>query len=232
MPPTDVPDMLLVVAQSGHSRPTRSWILGRLFRDAHSRATADARPRGRIADKSDPSWDALRVYVYKHEEEPRMAHGTPTADKVWYIGFMVIALQTIIAILPWVIDGDWIPFFIACTGNFLALVGASMPQWCAEKWACPKNGGRTVTLTQGNGTRFVMVILGNKHAGLNLEVLATAVDTSHPSLLTRCTSAVLALCWLALLITVAGIEDHTWCKDLHTTNTSNMESWSDLLTQS
>lgn len=212
MPPTDVPDMLLVVANSGHSRPTRSWILGRLFRDAHSRVTADTRARGRTADKSGPWWDALTVCVYEYEQGPQTAHGTPTVDIVWYIGFMVIALQTTIAILPWAINGDWTPLFITSMGNLLALVGASMPQWYAEKWACPKTGGQTVTLTQGNGTRFVMVILGNKHSGLNLEVLATAVDTSHPSLLTRCTFTILALCWLALLITVAGVEDHTWCK--------------------
>ncbi|KAK6844375.1 hypothetical protein PG995_014485 [Apiospora arundinis] len=55
-----------------------------------------------------------------------------------------------------------------------------------------------------------MVILGSKKAGLNLETLATAVDTSHPSLLTRVTSGLLALCWLALLVTVAGVKENTW----------------------
>ncbi|KAK7978735.1 hypothetical protein PG996_004786 [Apiospora saccharicola] len=210
MPATDVPDILLVGAQSGHSRPTRSWVLGRLFRDAHTRATADTRVRGRAADKSDPTWDALRVTVFEFEQEPRIAHGTPEVDMVWYTGFIVIALQTMIAIIPWAINENWTPFLITSVGNLLALLGASMPQWRAEKWACSKKGGSTVVLTQGNGSRFAMVIKGNKGAGLDLEALATAVDTSHPSLTTRITSGILALCWLALLVTVAGVQDHTW----------------------
>ena len=212
MPATDVPDITLVGAQSGHSRPTRSWVLGRLFRDAHHRATAATRTPGRAANKADETWDALRVSVYRFDEEPRVAHGVPKVDLVWCTGFVVIAVQTVLSILPWILHGDWTPFLIAAVGNVLALVGASMPQWRAEKWACPKDGGRTVTLTQGNGSRFAMVILGSKKAGLNLEALATAVDTSHPSILTRATSGVLALCWLALLVTVAGVQEHTWCR--------------------
>ncbi|KAK8005904.1 hypothetical protein PG991_012201 [Apiospora marii] len=211
MPATDVPDILLVGAQSGHSRPTRSWVLGRLFRDAHTRATADSRVRGRAADKSDPTWDALRVSVFEFEQEPRIPHGTPKVDMVWYTGFVVIAIQTMIAIIPWALSDHWTPFLITSAGNLLALLGASLPQWRAEKWACSKKGGSTVVLTQGNGSRFAMVIKGNKGAGLDLEALATAVDTSRPSLTTRVTSGVLALCWLALLVTVAGVEDQTWC---------------------
>ncbi|KAK8024924.1 hypothetical protein PG990_002747 [Apiospora arundinis] len=205
MPATDVPDITLVGTQSGHSRPTRSWVLGRLFRDAHIRATADTRVWGRAADKADESWDALRVSVFKFDETPRTAHGVPKIDLVWCSGFAVIALQTIVSILPWILHGDWTPFLIASTGNLLSLVGASMPHGLV-----PRMGGPTVTLTQGNGSRFAMVILGSKKAGLNLETLATAVDTSHPSLLTRVTSGLLALCWLALLVTVAGVEENTW----------------------
>ncbi|KAK8092212.1 uncharacterized protein PG998_015044 [Apiospora kogelbergensis] len=183
MPSTDVPDITLVGAQSGHSRPTRSWVLGRLFRDAHHRATAATRTPGRAADKADETWDALRVSVYRFDEEPRVAHGVPKIDLVWCTGFVVIAVQTVLSILPWILHGDWTPFLIAAVGNVLAL---------------------------GNGSRFAMVILGSKKAGLNLEALATAVDTSHPSILTRATSGVLALCWLALLVTVAGVQEHTW----------------------
>lgn len=61
---------------------------------------------------------------------------------------------------------------VTVIGNFLALVGSSLPQWNTEKWSCPKEGGATVTITQGNGSRNAITILGKPKIGLDLEILA------------------------------------------------------------
>lgn len=198
-------------------------MLGRLLRDAQARVHAEVqrekacaplqgdKTRSSSVDKSHPSWDALRVNVYEFDDHPPVPHGHPTLDRVWYSGFAVIAAQLAIALIPWMIDRDWVPSLVTSTGNILALLGASLPQWKAEKWACPDNGSPTITLTQGNGSRFAMLILGRKGVGLNFEILATAGDTLRPSPSTRVLSGVLALAWIMLLVTVAGLQQNTWC---------------------
>jgi len=68
-----------------------------------------------------------------------------------------------------------------------------------------------VVLTRGNGSQHAIVILGDGK-GLDFEDLAagqTNVDVSA-SWFTRVAVVVLALFWILLLITAAGIKQNTW----------------------
>jgi hypothetical protein len=122
-------------------------------------------------------------------------------------------IQLAIAMLPWVLNANWGIFLVTAAGNILALVGSSLPQWRAEKWACPKTGGGTVIITQGNGSRHAVVILGRwrENIGLDLEVRGRDMRAVRASRVTRVASAVLALFWIVLLIAVAGLRENTWC---------------------
>jgi hypothetical protein len=97
-------------------------------------------------------------------------------------------------------------------GDLLAIVEGSLPKWKREKWACPKKGGATVTITQGNGSRHAMVIVGKKGVGLDLEILALGTRTAHVSRATRVATAVLTFLWILLMISGSGLKIGTWCK--------------------
>jgi hypothetical protein len=212
MPDTDMTNTLVVGATSGHLRTTKSWVLGRLLRDLDDRlddemrheqahvppdAPEEKEPIVLVAPQGGPAsqpkaWEALRASVFEVDDEPPCDHGVPTLDWVWFLGFIVILLQLLISIIPWILNNEWATFLIATSGSILALIGASLPQWREEKWACPKKGGATITLTQGNGSRHAVVIKGKRGIGLDLEILAQGTRTSHRSLLIRMATAVLA----------------------------------------
>ncbi|OAP57723.1 hypothetical protein AYL99_08461 [Fonsecaea erecta] len=152
-------------------------------------------------------WEALRVVVYRVDKGRKSEQGIPSLDWVWFCGGAVIIIQLAVSILPWAMDGDWAPFLVTSTGNCLAVCGASLPQWRKEKWAnySRTKGSSTVTLTRGNGTRTAVVIVAARDAGLDLEILARNSRVAVPSLATRCATAILALCWILLAITVADL---------------------------
>jgi len=233
MPDADMANTTIIGAVSSHSRGTKTWVLGRLLRDeddrldngmkneqAHVPPTSTAQlhkgPPPTYQDPKNPApapeWEALRVTVYEIDDNPPVPHGVPTLDLVWWSGLVVIVIQLAIAIVPWIKYDDWGIFLVAAAGSLLALLNGSLPQWREEKWACPKKGGATVTITQGNGSRHAIVILGKKGIGLDLEILAMGTRTASPSLFTRIASAVLALFWIVLLIVVAGLNENSWCK--------------------
>ncbi|KAJ6186444.1 hypothetical protein N7519_007745 [Penicillium mononematosum] len=225
MPDTDMANTMVIAAGTGHVRTTSNWILGRLLRDMDDRDDSSAKneqphvppsrddlPTAETEKRLNHSmpWQALRISVFEVVEEPDCLHGVPHRDWLWFSGFIVITIQLVIAMLPWVFHGEWGTFLITAYGNFLALVGASLPQWKREKWSCPKQGGATVTITQGNGSRHAVVILGKKGVGLDLEILAQGTRTAPPSRSTRFAAGVLLVQWLGLLITAAGLKIDTW----------------------
>jgi hypothetical protein len=96
----------------------------------------------------------------------------------------------------WILYDSWAAFMVTAAGTALALLEASLPQWREEKWACPKIGGSTITITQGNGSRHAIVIKGKTGVGLDLEILAQGTRTSGSSRLTRLATTVLAFLWV------------------------------------
>ncbi|KAF7887149.1 uncharacterized protein EAF02_003796 [Botrytis sinoallii] len=194
MPETDMLNTLVIGADSKHVRTASSWILGRLLRDLDDRydkemegeeshvppsQSVSARPgftekeKG-ISHQQGKPWEALQISVYQVINQDGHNHGVPHCDWVWYSGFVVILGQLVIAMLPWVLYGQW------------------------------------VTLTQGNGSRHAVVILGEKKGGLDLEILARGTRTSAPSRVTRLAVALLAIQWIGLLITADGLVIDTW----------------------
>lgn len=229
MPDADVPNTMVIGSKSGHSRFTTSWVLGRLLRDANDRVDKELHNEnahqgtGQAAQANHPraysttsqpamgpEWEALRVTVYEFSRRPPLPHGVPSTDLIWWSGFVVILLELVISIIPWIVYDDWAQSLITSSGNVLALIGSSLPQWRAEKWACPHTGGDTVTITEGNGSRHAVLIIGRKGDGLDLEILARGTRTSKSSMFTKVMSVFLAILWICHLIAVAGLEQNTW----------------------
>ena len=236
MPDADMTNTMVIGAVSSHSRTTKSWVLGRLLRDEDDRvdgemkqeqnhvppnATAELH-KGHPPAYQDPNataapapeWEALRVTVYEVDDNPPVPHGVPTLDTVWFSGIAVILIQLVVSAVPWIVSRDWGIFLVTVVGTVLALLNGSLPQWREEKWSCTKKGGATVTITQGNGSRHAIAILGKKGVGLDLEILAIGTRTASPSMFTRDASAVLALFWIVLLVVVAGLNENSWCKGI------------------
>lgn len=129
-------------------------------------------------------------------------------DWVWWLGWAVVVVQAVIAIVPWALFDNWGPFLVTASGNLLSTVTCALPQWRDEKWAGRKLGREKVTcLTQGNGGHHIMVFLGSP-GSWDFESLATG--TSRPRQETRWVSLLLTVLWTCLLISVSGLGDGSW----------------------
>ncbi|KAL0262558.1 hypothetical protein SLS55_001526 [Diplodia seriata] len=189
MPMSDCPSLLINLS-SGYSRANNSWILGRILRDIEKRlATSKA---------------SLHVSVYR----TTAAGGRPARDRLWWTGAAVLLGQLGIACVPWARDGDWLIAALTVAGTALALAGSALPQWAEEKWACRTAPKNRYCLTRGNGHQHAVVVLCGHDESLNLEDLATA--RGHPVHHTRLLLGALAVCWIAFLLCVAGLEENTW----------------------
>lgn len=192
MPPPDC-DCILLNAKSGYTKENRSWILSRLIRD-HSVPTADL---------------GLTVSVYK--TDLKRTAGVPAFDWVFYSGVVTIVLQLAIAVIPGAVNHDWNALVVTVAGTLLSLAGGALPQWKKEKWACRrlKAGERKVIcLTRGNGFKDVVVIISEGEGQLRLEDLATPREARDR--ITIFATSVLFILQIALLLTVAGLQNHAW----------------------
>lgn len=189
MPPgPDCPSILVSVA-SGFSRTNNSWILGRILRDIEHQLSHVER--------------GLSVSVFRTTNRASVKR----KDWLWYSGIITIHVQLIIAALPAALHWNWAPFLITICGTVLALAGGALPQWKLEKWACRPQSPETYALTRGNGHLHVIIVQSNG-IGLNLEDLATGRVVYSP--LTRPLLSVLAIAWIALLISCAGLRKDSW----------------------
>lgn len=120
----------------------------------------------------------------------------------------VTAVQLGISAIPFGQERDWSIFLITAAGNALSYASGSLPQWRQEKWYAPRlNSEKQVALTLGNGSRHVMIVHGRK-GDVDLEALAAGWTPVVWS--TRPFTLVLAILWLALLVTSTGIKTNTW----------------------
>ena len=193
LPEPDWP-ALLVNIKSGYARDNSSWVLGRLLRDSEC---------GESFEPSDSTKPPFKVIVHK------CAPGLPDPSKDWvYIsGAVAITLQFSIALIPWALFGDWAIFLIVALGTFLALVQTNLPEWKAEKWDARVRQQKSVALLRGNGTRHVIVLVGDM-IGLDLEDLAGSMRT--PTKKEGRYPIILACGWLLLLFNICGLQRHTW----------------------
>jgi hypothetical protein len=219
----------VINGKSGYVRDNGSWIIGRIVRDYEYWQHGDVRDRlesmlarrwvlnkeaaekeraGSATDVSKPMRAGLCVSIYK---AGHATAGRPSYDRVYFSGFATAFLQLGIAAITCGLYGDWSILLITASGILLAFATGSLPQWEREKWACRRNTKKSVLLTRGNGAQHVIAILGEGR-GLDLEDLAASpanmdVSASYP---TRIAVIALAMLWIALLITAAGITQNTW----------------------
>lgn len=228
MPPPDT-SCQVINAKSGFSRTNSSWIIGRIVRDyddwkhekvsEHLKTLLDARDkfdrqkaneqrRGAGNLLNYPKRAGLCVAVYEAKE----AHaGVPGYDFVYWLGFGTCTLQLGIAAIPCGIYGDWATIQITAVGMVLSFLTGSLPRWKQEKWACRDKCDKDMILTKGNGSQHAILILG-QGKGFDLEDLAAGqIDTDLlPKTATRFALLILAVLWILLLITAAGIKQNTW----------------------
>ena len=194
MPQIDVPS-LVINCSNGFVRDNRSWILGRVLRDHEKRTRVE---QGKVS---------IRIDVFEGTDKKGADR-----DRVWWISWLVILLQQIVAALPWMLYGDWSILFVTLCGTIGALATGMLPQWAKEKWASPRlecgPGKRKImALTRGNGHTHVMLFV-NRAVGWDVEAMASA--NGEPQRETRYVSLLLTGWWTLLLITCSGLHDHTW----------------------
>ncbi|KAK6353605.1 hypothetical protein TWF696_005568 [Orbilia brochopaga] len=204
------PDTAIVVVNTanGYVRDNNSWVLGRFFRDweigldemtdAH---WPDPAPRDSAGQPRNVS---LRVDIL----EVASSVDPPAVDATWYIGWVVIAVQLGVAVIPWAVWGDWAIFLVCGAGTVFSLLSSSLPQWISEKWAWRRLWkSKTVVLTRGNGNRYAVAVIC-RPGDPDIEALASA--RAAPRRYTRAMFLVLTVLWVLLLITVSGIQDNRW----------------------
>ena len=188
-------------------RDNSSWVLGRILRDSEGRvkAAAESAPLESSGNRRSVS---IMIDIFTAAAVPPDRNPVPSMS--WIYGWAVIVIQQVIAIIPWVLYGDWAIFMVTVSGTALALLTGAIPQWSAEKWSAGRLRSRkqkAVALTRGNGHDYAMIILGH-HSAWDLEALAAARLTPRSG--TAWCMLMLTLLWSLLLITVSGLRDHTW----------------------
>ncbi|KAI0712404.1 hypothetical protein C8Q76DRAFT_857914 [Earliella scabrosa] len=212
LPQPDCPSTLINV-RSKYARTNKSWVLGRLLRDEEHRLEHECRLRGRgHADRPRHSQgEGLIVAFYRTVPKQETDGGMPrpARDWVYWAGVAVILLQLGVSIVPFVLHGNWIVFFVTLAGTLLVQAGSALPQWRREKYAARqvRQGTREIScLTRGNGAPVVMVFVADQ--GLRLENLAgTKNEHCHFTLVA---TAILCVLWILLLLTVQGLDGDAW----------------------
>lgn len=165
LPPPDYPAKVYNL-RSGYGRDNKNWVVGRILRDHE--AGMGREDQGRMGSDA----EGFRITVYLAERN----HNKPTTFSYSWMhltGALVMLLQFGVAAIPAGLHGEWDVLFITGVGTLLAQVAGILPQWVAEKLPNRQRSREVFALTTGNGSRDVMVVIGNG-SGLDLEELAAA----------------------------------------------------------
>lgn len=157
MPAADVPCKVINL-ENGCLRENRSWMIGRLLRDAFEAN----------------SGKGMFVNVYdarKGDEDSRSRQGDK--DAIWWISPVVMVVQMGIAAIPWALYNEWGAFMVTVAGTLLSLLTGSLPQWKLEKMAARKSSKKLVAITPGNGSQHILIFKGHGKS-IDLEDLACA----------------------------------------------------------
>lgn len=209
MPPPPAPSSIVLSTVHGHPRTNDSWILNRILRD-YEKLWMPWQVKEKLqamlkAAKSKKAGLCISVFEAGRDRTA----GVPRRDLYWFSGYVVALVQLGVAAIPWGTDGDWEIFFLTAAGTCLAFITGSLPQWRQERWGGRPNSKKTFVLSRGNGAQHVIVIQGAGR-GLDLEDMATMNDRTRSTWKTKVVFAVLAICWVVLLLTTSGIKNHNW----------------------
>lgn len=209
MPPPPAPASIVFNTEHGYPRTNDSWILNRILRDYEKLwMPFQVKEKLQAMLKAENSKKAgLCISVF--EASTDRTAGVPRRDLHWFSGYVAAVLQLGVAAIPWGTDGDWEIFLLTAAGTGLAFITASLPQWRIERWSGRQNSKKTFVLSRGNGSQHVLVIQGAGR-GLDLEDMATLNDRYRSTWVTKVVFAALATCWVVLLLTASGIQNHSW----------------------
>jgi hypothetical protein len=219
MPLPDYP-IKVINGQNGYARDNKSWVLGRLVRDYKHWMNRNVKEEvNKLIDLKDASGASetgrskqagLCISIYKASENKRS--GDIEFNRYDALAWMVALVQLAIAAIPCIIWGAWGVLLVTGCGILLTTLTASLRQWRTEKWACRRlEKEKTDILTTGNGSQHAIVILAKK-GFINIEDLANGDSDSSElvGFFTRVRLFVLAILWVLLFITAAGIDNDTW----------------------
>lgn len=148
LPPPDYPVKVFNLT-SGYVRENKNWVIGRILRDMETGL-----------EKEDPLHeDAIRISFYKAAKN-KNGRTQFSYSRMHLLGLICIIVQLSLAALPIVLNGEWDIMLITGAGTVLAQIAGSLPQWKAEKLPNRQGKEDTFALTQGNGSRDIIVIQG------------------------------------------------------------------------
>jgi len=219
---------LVINARSCHRRTNNSWILSRILRDFDVWRHPDCdRVEAQKLKELQAKEDALAKEQKRAPRTKRIAlrvtvwdckatSGRGAGDMAYWAGLFVSVVQLVIATIPWAMWDEPFTFWVTAIGTVLAYASGALPQWVEEKSGVrktslnnPAKDRKAVFLTEGNGSHEALLILSH-HGSLDLEALAGPQRSLQNPGATRVYSTLLAILWLALLISVAGWDQHTW----------------------
>lgn len=203
----------IIDLRSGWTISNESWLLGQVvgYYDLWKPAEVDVAVRNanpsRDEEESFHSQEpkfALCIAVYKWSFEGGRQPGIPWRDWVWWSGPIVTIIQLGISAIPFALYRYWSVFLITVCGTILSYALSILPTRLQLSRRIPH---RSVALTEGNGSRHVIVILGDTD-GLDLFDLARNYVPNPASI--KIFKFILGVLWIALLITRTGIKTYTW----------------------
>ncbi|KAH8882216.1 hypothetical protein GQ53DRAFT_812287 [Thozetella sp. PMI_491] len=161
LPPSDYPVKVINLG-SGYARENKNWVVGRILRDLEASLS-----------KEEPlEDDGIRIAVFEATKNP---HGVTefAFTGIHVVGLVLIALQLGLAAIPIGLSGEWDVMLITAVGTLLVQMAGCLPQWRAEKLPNRQHKSSVFALTQGNGSREIVVIMGKGNC-LDLEELAAS----------------------------------------------------------
>ena len=222
-PPSPEIPVLVFNLKEGTIRMNDSWLLARLFKSYERwiplevrHAMGDPESSGKDVRVRDQEWEmsvrqkrsqyphALYVTIYRWDEQQR-SPGTPARDWVWWSGLVVTIVQLGISAIPLALYGYWSVLFIMACGSALALGFSAVPGLTTLPRA--RMGSRDVALSRGNGSRHVIIVLGEKHG---LDLLSLSMNKFHVSTSVKLIRFTMGVLWILLLITSTAIRTKTW----------------------
>ena len=222
--PTDVPSVV-INGRSGYARSNSSWILGRLLRDFENGYWMDRGIRAelqKMLDSEGKPKAGLCISLFNATSDKDIPESVtelekggepatePKRDALWKLGYLVAFLQLSIAAIPWAMWREWEVFVVTAAGTILSFLAGSVGQWRRERWCCRRlSGNGTYVITRGNGAQHALLIFA-KRGSLNFEDLATSIEAIDMPVWTKLVALGQLILWIALLITVDGLESQTW----------------------
>ena len=216
LPEPDVHSMV-INPKSGNTKQNESWVLGRLIRDlemhysTHNSKTQEFGGKGFYIIKL----EAMNIWNKRNHWNGKDRPDPPAHDLVWWSFFGCVVLQFGLALAPIFIDhsGNWRILLVTGAGTMMAFIHGSLPQCKKEKYECEmteEGKDTTFIVTRGNSHQYVFVIHSSSgFRTLNMEHLAVSRRIGVKNVMKYIT-AVLAACWIVLLIAIGGLEQDTW----------------------